>query len=163
MLRSFPWTDTAPKAPRTSLSCISGRPRAPTRVFQPRPAGPRRWLVSRAGGETVEHGQKYHSRAPKKTLRGRWWDLGQLACRRLSFGEIISPVYACSVPHLQFSIGSCARWCVHEAVAGPADTLAARGRPLPGSRRLGQRQPSLETCNCFMYTPSCTTRVREKA
>ena len=76
MLRSFPWTDTAPKAPRTSLSCISGRPRAPTRVFQPRPAGPRRWLVSRAGGETVEHGQKYHSRAPKKTLRGRWWDLG---------------------------------------------------------------------------------------
>ena len=78
--------------------------------------------MSRAGGETVEHGEKYHSRAPKKTLLGRWWDLGQLSCRRLSFEKIISPVYACSVPHLQFSIGSCARWRVHE-VAGPHDTL----------------------------------------
>ena len=79
--------------------------------------------MSRAGGETVEHGQNYNSRAPKKTLRGRWWDLGQLFFRRLSFEKIISPVYACSVPHLQFSIGSYARWCVWEAVAGSYDTL----------------------------------------
>ena len=164
MLRSFPWTDTAPKAPRTSLSCISGRPRAPTRVFQPRPAGPRRWLVSRAGGETVEHGQKYHSRAPKKTLRGRWWDLGQLACRRLSFGEIISPVYACSVPHLQFSIGSCATWSVWEAVRGVSDTL--RGCEVVGYSvpdGLVNAKLAWRAKECFPYTPSCITRVREKA
>ena len=79
--------------------------------------------MSRAGGETVERGQKYKSCAPEKRLRGRSWELRRLSCRRLSFEKIISPVYACSVPHLQFSIGSCARWCVHEAVAGPYDTL----------------------------------------
>ena len=82
---------------------------------------PSGWASVEAGeGETVEHGQKYHSRAPKKTLRGRWWDLMRLSCRRLSFEKIISPVYACSVPHLQFSIGTSARWCVWEAFLCPS-------------------------------------------
>ena len=78
--------------------------------------------VEAGEGETVEHGQKYKSCAPEKTLRGRWWGLGQLSCRRLSFRESISPVHACSVPHLTFSIGTSATLHVHEAVRGLSDT-----------------------------------------
>ena len=78
--------------------------------------------VEAGEGETAEHGQKYKSCAPEKTLRGRSWELRRLSCRRLSFQKIISPVHACSVPHLTFSIGSCATLHVHEAVRGLNDT-----------------------------------------
>ena len=81
---------------------------------------PSGWASVEAGErETVEHGQNCNSRAPKKTLRGRWWDLWRLACRRLSFRESISPVHACSVPHLTFSIGTSATLPVHEACHCP--------------------------------------------
>ena len=83
--------------------------------------------VEAGEGETAEHGQNCNSRAPQKTLCGRWWGLGQLSCRRLSFRESISPVHACSVPHLTFSIGSCATWPVHEAVRGLNDTWKDSG------------------------------------
>ena len=70
---------------------------------------PSGWASVEAGeGETAEHGQKYKSCAPEKRLRGRSWELRRLSCRRLSFQKITSPVHACSVPLLTFSIGSCA-------------------------------------------------------
>ena len=78
--------------------------------------------VEAGEGETVERGQKYKSCAPEKRLRGRSWELRRLSCRRLSFQKITSPVHACSVPLLTFSIGSCATLPVHEAVRGLSDT-----------------------------------------
>ena len=57
------------------------------------------WASVEAGeGETVERGQKYHSRSPKKTLRGRWWEGPEATLVPAALlQKIISPVYACSL------------------------------------------------------------------